>query len=95
MEAVNLRQNLIHSINTLPSDMLEEMYKFLSFLEYKNLSKSDDSIEKSSDKNLEIDPYFYKRKKRLSKLREDIGSGKMPMYDFDSSMDELIRELKY
>ena len=36
MEAVNLRQNLIDSISTLPNDMLEEMYKFLNFLEYKN-----------------------------------------------------------
>ena len=89
MEAVNLRQNLIHSINTLPSDMLEEMYKFLSFLEYKNHSKSN-----SLDKNLEIDPYFYERKERLHKLKDDISRGKVPMYDFDNSMDELIKELE-
>ena len=36
MEAVNIRENLIKSINTLPSDALEEMYKFLEFLKYKN-----------------------------------------------------------
>lgn len=36
MEAINIRENLIKSINTLPSDALEEMYKFLEFLKYKN-----------------------------------------------------------
>ena len=41
MEAVNLRQNLIDSISTLPNDMLEEMYRFLSFLEYKKVSKGE------------------------------------------------------
>ena len=41
MEAVHLRQNLINSINTLPSDMLEEIYKFLNFLEYKKISNND------------------------------------------------------
>ena len=45
MEAVDLRKNLITTINTLPADMLEELNKFLSFLEYKNLSNSDGSKE--------------------------------------------------
>ena len=89
MEAVNLRQNLIHSINNLPANMLEEMSKFLSFLEYKHNSRPN-----SLDKNLEIDPYFYERKERLHKLRDDISNGKVPMYDFDNSMDELIKELE-
>ena len=39
MEAINLRESLIDSINTLPSNMLEEVNKFLSFLKYEN-SKS-------------------------------------------------------
>ncbi len=45
------------------------------------------------DKNLEIDPYFYERQKKLQQIRDDIKSGKMPTYDFETSMDELIREL--
>ena len=45
MEAVDLRKDLITTINTLPADMLEELNKFLSFLEYKNLSNTDDSKE--------------------------------------------------
>jgi hypothetical protein len=43
MEAMHLRQNLIKSITTLPTDMLEELNKFINFLEYKKLSASDDS----------------------------------------------------
>jgi hypothetical protein len=43
MEAIHLRQNLIESITALPIDMLEELYKFINFLEYKKLSASDDS----------------------------------------------------
>ncbi|CAA6818088.1 MAG: Unknown protein [uncultured Sulfurovum sp.] len=45
MEAVDLRKDLIITINTLPADMLEELNKFLSFLEYKNLSNTDGSKE--------------------------------------------------
>lgn len=52
------------------------------------------SLSSSNDKNLELDPYFYQRKSRLRQLREDIKSKKMPMYDFDSSMDALIKELE-
>ena len=50
------------------------------------------TISSKIDKN--YDPFFDKRKKRLKKLRDDIKLGKMPMYDFESSMDELIRELE-
>ena len=53
-----------------------------------------EKIEVQKDKNLEIDPYFYERREELHKLREDIRSGKMKMYDFDKSMNELIVELQ-
>lgn len=46
------------------------------------------------DPNLQIDPYFYERKKELNQLLKDVDSGKEPMYDFNESMDELIQELK-
>lgn len=45
-------------------------------------------------KNLELDPYFYERQKDLQKTMDDIESGKMPTYDFETSMDELIQELE-
>jgi len=53
MEAINLREDLVYAINKLPSEMLEEMHKFLRFLEYKNSSFSDTSKEEIL-KNLEI-----------------------------------------
>ena len=53
-----------------------------------------ESIELKKDKNLEVDPYFYERREELHQLREDVKSGKMEMYDFEDSMDELLEELK-
>ena len=44
--------------------------------------------------NLEYDPYFYERQKNLQGTFDDIASGKMPTYDFESSMNELIEELE-
>ena len=45
-------------------------------------------------KNLEYDPNFYERQKKLQQIRDDIESGKMPTHDFETSMDELIKELE-
>lgn len=53
-----------------------------------------DKIEIEGDENLKQDPYFYQRREELHQLRDDIRSGKMPMYDFNDSMDELIAELR-
>jgi len=53
-----------------------------------------DKIEIQSDPNLKDDPYFYERREELHKLRDDVRSGKMQMYDFNQSMDELILELQ-
>lgn len=53
-----------------------------------------DKIEIQSDPNLKEDPYFYERREELHKLRDDVRSEKMQMYDFNQSMDELILELQ-
>jgi len=53
-----------------------------------------DNVIVKKDKNLELDPYFYERQKDLQKTMDDIESGKMPTYDFETSMDELIQELE-
>jgi len=45
MEAIDLRQNLISTINRLPSDMLEELDKYINFLEYKKVVDADKSKE--------------------------------------------------
>ena len=48
----------------------------------------------SVNEMLQIDPYYYERKEHIAKTINDIDSGKMKMYDFDESMDELIQELE-
>lgn len=53
-----------------------------------------DKIEIQSDPNLKEDPYFYERREDLHKLRDDVRSKNMQMYDFNESMDELILELQ-
>jgi len=53
-----------------------------------------DKIEIDGDANLKEDPYFYERREELHKLRDDMRSGNMQMYDFNESMDELILELQ-
>ncbi|GEM_PF-2221848 len=54
-------------------------------------SKEKSNIDdfKSLDKNLELDPYFYKRQDRVVKLREDIKSDNMPLVDFDNSIEHF------
>lgn len=53
-----------------------------------------DKIEIEGDENLKADPYFYERREELHKLRDNIRSGNMQMYDFNESMDELLLELQ-
>ncbi|SFV57535.1 hypothetical protein MNB_SV-8-963 [hydrothermal vent metagenome] len=40
------------------------------------------------------DAFYDTRKKRLQQLRKDIKSGKVTMYDFDTSTDDLMKELQ-
>ena len=44
--------------------------------------------------SISTDAFYDERQARLSKLREDIKSGKEPMHDFDTSIDELIGKLE-
>ena len=60
----------------------------------KIIDNAKDNIIIKKDENLEIDPYFYERQKKLQKIRDDIKSGKMPTHDFETSMDNLIKELE-
>ena len=77
MEAIHLRQNLIDSIATLPADMLEELYKFINFLEYKNLSDLDNKEE------------ILKNFKISLKEMQMIKEGKLQAKDADEFLDEL------
>jgi hypothetical protein len=65
------------------------MQKFISIID-----KFKGGIRVVKDKNLENDPYFYERKKQLEQTYQNVHDGSMPIYDFDTSMDELINELE-
>jgi len=58
--------------------------KFMSYVN--NNSKN---ITISKDKNLEIDPYFYERKKRLHQIKDDVHNGKMRLLTQEESDDEI------
>jgi hypothetical protein len=78
MEATHLRQNLIESITALPTDMLEELYKFINFLEYKKLSASDDNKD-------EILKNFKTSLKEMQMIKEK----KLQARSADEFLDEL------
>jgi len=78
MEAIHLRQNLIESITALPTDMLEELYKFINFLEYKKLSASDDNKD-------EILKNFKTSLKEMQMIKEK----KLQARSADEFLDEL------
>jgi hypothetical protein len=78
MEAMHLRQNLIKSITTLPTDMLEELNKFINFLEYKKLSASDDNKD-------EILKNFKTSLKEMQMIKEK----KLQARSADEFLDEL------
>lgn len=58
------------------------------FLLYVESQKEKISMPK--DKNLELDPYFYERRKRLHKIRESVKNGTAKML----SEEEYEREME-
>jgi hypothetical protein len=68
------------------------MQQFLNFVK-----ESQSNITISEDKNLEIDPYFYERKKELHQIRADIKSGKMEMLSeeqYEKEVEDFFSELE-
>jgi len=58
--------------------------KFMSYVNNHN-----ENIAISKDKNLEIDPYFYERKKRIHQIRDDVHNGSMRLLTQEESDDEI------
>ncbi len=73
-------------------DFMTEFMKFIDTVK-DNVVVQKDGVPLGC-KNLGFDPYFYERKESLQKIRDDIKSGEMPTHDFETSMDELIKELE-
>lgn len=57
------------------------------FMNYVNNHSNNITISK--DKNLELDPYFYERKKKLHQIRDDVHNGKMRLLTQEESDDEI------
>ncbi len=56
-----------------------------------------DNVIVKKDKNLEYDPYFYERQKKLQKIRDDIKSGKAQMLtqeQYDIEMEQFFDKLE-
>jgi len=57
------------------------------FMHY--VESHSDSITITKDKNLEHDPYFYERKKKLHQIRNDVHNGNMKLLTQEESDDEI------
>ena len=73
------------------NEILQSVYQLPIEERIELTKKLNENIE---DPMLAMDPYYYKRREHIAKTIEDIDSGKMKMYDFDESMNELIEELE-
>jgi len=68
------------------------MQQFMNFVK-----ESHSNITVTKDKNLELDPYFYERKRELNQIRNDIKSGKSQLVsfeDFESRTNQFEKELE-
>jgi len=66
-----------------------------NFLNY--IHTHSEHITLTKDKNLEIDPYFYERRKELHQIKNDIDSGKIKMVennDFWDDIDNFVETLQ-
>ena len=62
------------------------------FMRYVN--NHSESITITKDKNLETDPYFYERQKRLQKDLEEVESGSAEMISHDDLWGNINNHLK-
>ena len=60
------------------------MQQFMNFVK-----DSHSNITISKDKNLELDPYFYERKKELHQIKSNIDNGKVQMIENDDFWDDI------
>jgi hypothetical protein len=66
-----------------------------NFMNYVNSHNENITITK--DKNLELDPYFYKRQKQLQQDIQDLDNGKAEILSseqFEIEMDVFFKDLK-
>lgn len=67
------------------------MQQFMNFVK-----ESHSNITVSKDKNLELDPYFYERKRELEQIIEDSENGTMEMLSqeqYETEMQIFFKDL--
>ncbi len=62
-------------------DFMNEVIKFIE--------TAKDNITIQKDKNLEYDPYFYERRDRLQKIRNESKNGKTTMIEDDEFWEDI------
>ena len=62
-------------------DFMTEFMKIIDTLK--------DNVIIKEDENLELDPYFYERQKKLQKIRDDIKSEKVQMIDDEEFWEDI------
>ena len=72
-------------MQTLAVQVLDDYIQ--DFISYVN--NHSENITISKDKNLEIDPFFYERKKKLHQIRADVKNGKMKLLTQEESDNEI------
>ena len=65
----------------IEDSILQEFFDFVN--KYKN------DIHITQDKNIELDPYFYERQKKLHQIRNDMKNAKMRMLSEDEADKEV------
>ena len=63
----------------------------------KTLEKFKDNIKIKSNKNLEIDPYFYERREKLNKILQNVEnkeSNLISFEEFEVQINKLEKELE-
>ena len=65
----------------IEDSLMQEFFDFVD--KYKN------DIHVTDDKNLEYDPYFYQRQKKLHQIRHDVKNGTMKMLSEEEADEEI------
>jgi len=76
------------------SVQVEDSY-MQQFMQFVNNSQSNIIVK--SDNKLDLDPYFYERRKELHQIRDDIKNGKMEMLSqeqYDQEIEEFFKHIE-
>jgi hypothetical protein len=77
-------------MHTLTLNIQDNVFQeFLNFI-----STRKETIKITTDKNLELDPYFYERQQELQQTRNDIKNGNIEMISHETLWGNIKNHLK-